>query len=73
VGSHGAAGIRLKAAIFKSFRCYRGEIRIEVDDLTTFVGRTDIGNPLHPPGSLPVAKRLLDCGQCLDAAMKLSD
>ncbi|MBI6924135.1 ATP-binding protein [Pseudomonas putida] len=35
--------MRLEAVSITNFRCYREEVRIEFDDLTTFVGRNDIG------------------------------
>lgn len=35
--------MRLEAVSVVNFRCYGEEIRIEFDDLTTFVGRNDIG------------------------------
>ncbi|GKS08752.1 ATP-binding protein [Pseudomonas syringae pv. theae] len=35
--------MRLEAISITNFRCYREELRVELDDLTTFVGRNDIG------------------------------
>lgn len=35
--------MRLEAVTIINFRCYGEEIRVEFDDLTTFVGRNDIG------------------------------
>lgn len=35
--------MRLEAVSVFNFRCYGEEVRIEFDDLTTFVGRNDIG------------------------------
>lgn len=35
--------MRLKTVTLKNFRCYADEISIEVGDLTTFVGRNDVG------------------------------
>ncbi|MBD7962404.1 ATP-binding protein [Comamonas avium] len=35
--------MRLKTVTIKNFRCYREEINIDFSDLTTFVGRNDIG------------------------------
>jgi hypothetical protein len=35
--------MRLEAVSITNFRCYREEVRIEIDELTTFVGRNDIG------------------------------
>lgn len=35
--------MRLEAISIQNFRCYADEIRVELDDLTTFVGRNDIG------------------------------
>lgn len=35
--------MRLKSVSIKNFRCYRQEITTTFDDLTTFVGRNDIG------------------------------
>jgi hypothetical protein len=35
--------MRLKAVTLKNFRCYEDEINIDFADLTTFVGRNDIG------------------------------
>ncbi|QEI06220.1 ATP-binding protein [Pigmentiphaga aceris] len=35
--------MRLEAVSISNFRCYAEEIRVELDDLTTFVGRNDIG------------------------------
>lgn len=35
--------MRLKAVSLKNFRCYADEICVNFDDLTTFVGRNDIG------------------------------
>ncbi|WP_256575239.1 MULTISPECIES: ATP-binding protein [unclassified Pseudomonas] len=39
----GSARMRLEAISVVNFRCYREEVRVEFDDLTTFVGRNDIG------------------------------
>lgn len=35
--------MRLEAVSIINFRCYREDVRVELDDLTTFVGRNDIG------------------------------
>lgn len=35
--------MRLEAVSIINFRCYREDVRAELDDLTTFVGRNDIG------------------------------
>lgn len=35
--------MKLKAATLKNFRCYEDEITIELSDLTTFIGKNDIG------------------------------
>lgn len=35
--------MRLKAVALKNFRCYADEVNINLGDLTTFVGRNDIG------------------------------
>ncbi len=35
--------MRLEAISITNFRCYGEEVRVELDDLTTFVGRNDIG------------------------------
>lgn len=35
--------MRLEAISIINFRCYKEEVRVEFDDLTTFVGRNDIG------------------------------
>ena len=35
--------MRLEAVSVINFRCYGEEVRVELDDLTTFVGRNDIG------------------------------
>jgi energy-coupling factor transporter ATP-binding protein EcfA2 len=35
--------MRLEAVSIINFRCYGEEVRVELDDLTTFVGRNDIG------------------------------
>lgn len=35
--------MRLKAVTLKNFRCYENEINVDFGDLTTFVGRNDIG------------------------------
>ncbi|MGO5940209.1 ATP-binding protein [Akkermansia muciniphila] len=35
--------MKLKNIYLKNFRCYQNEISIEFDDLTTFVGKNDIG------------------------------
>ncbi|QQU68290.1 ATP-binding protein [Pseudomonas fluorescens] len=35
--------MRLEAVSIINFRCYGEEVRVEFDDLTTFVGRNDIG------------------------------
>lgn len=35
--------MRLKAITLKNFRCYADEVNIDFGDLTTFVGRNDIG------------------------------
>lgn len=35
--------MRLEAISISNFRCYGEEIRVELDNLTTFVGRNDIG------------------------------
>ena len=35
--------MRLKAVTLKNFRCYDKEIHVDFADLTTFVGRNDIG------------------------------
>lgn len=35
--------MRLKSVAVKNFRCYAQEVSVEFDDLTTFVGRNDIG------------------------------
>ena len=39
----GSEDMRLEAISITNFRCYGDEIRVELDDLTTFVGRNDIG------------------------------
>lgn len=35
--------MKLKTATLKNFRCYEDEITIELSDLTTFIGKNDIG------------------------------
>lgn len=35
--------MKLKTIYLTNFRCYQNEVRIELDDLTTFVGKNDIG------------------------------
>ncbi len=35
--------MRLKAVTLKNFRCYADEVNVNLGDLTTFVGRNDIG------------------------------
>lgn len=35
--------MHLKAVTLKNFRCYADEIKVDLADLTTFVGRNDIG------------------------------
>ncbi len=35
--------MHLEAVSIINFRCYREEVRVELDELTTFVGRNDIG------------------------------
>lgn len=35
--------MRLESVSIKNFRCYREEVTIRLDDLTTFVGKNDIG------------------------------
>lgn len=35
--------MRLKSVAVKNFRCYAQEVSVEFDDLTTFVGRNDVG------------------------------
>lgn len=35
--------MRLKSVAIKNFRCYRDEVVVEIDDLTTFIGKNDIG------------------------------
>lgn len=35
--------MRLKSVALKNFRCYRDEVVVAIDDLTTFVGKNDIG------------------------------
>lgn len=35
--------MRLKSVAIKNFRCYEEEVSVEFDDLTTFLGRNDIG------------------------------
>lgn len=35
--------MKLKTIYLKNFRCYKDEVCIEFDDLTTFVGKNDIG------------------------------
>lgn len=35
--------MKLKTIYLKNFRCYKDEVSIEFDDLTTFVGKNDIG------------------------------
>lgn len=35
--------MRLKRISIKNFRCYREEITVWFDDLTTFIGKNDIG------------------------------
>ncbi|KRG78806.1 ATP-dependent OLD family endonuclease [Stenotrophomonas ginsengisoli] len=35
--------MRLEAVSIKNFRCYGEEVRVELGDLTTFIGRNDIG------------------------------
>ncbi len=35
--------MHLKAVTLKNFRCYADEIKVDFADLTTFVGRNDIG------------------------------
>lgn len=39
----GSDDMRLEAISITNFRCYGEEVRVELDDLTTFVGRNDIG------------------------------
>jgi putative ATP-dependent endonuclease of OLD family len=39
----GSDYMRLEAVSITNFRCYGDEVRVELDDLTTFVGRNDIG------------------------------
>lgn len=39
----GSDNMRLEAVSIINFRCYGEEVRIELNDLTTFVGRNDIG------------------------------
>lgn len=36
--------MRLKSVSIKNFRCYRDEVTVSFDDLTTFIGENDIGN-----------------------------
>ena len=35
--------MKLKAIYLKNFRCYKEEVCIEFDNLTTFIGKNDIG------------------------------
>ena len=35
--------MRLKSVSIKNFRCYRDEVSVSFNDLTTFVGKNDIG------------------------------
>ena len=35
--------MKLKTVYLKNFRCYKDEVSIEFDELTTFVGKNDIG------------------------------
>jgi hypothetical protein len=35
--------MRLESVAIKNFRCYREEATVRIDDLTTFVGKNDIG------------------------------
>lgn len=35
--------MRLKSVAIKNFRCYRDEVTVQISDLTTFVGKNDIG------------------------------
>lgn len=39
----GGNAMRLEAVSITNFRCYGDEVRVEIGDLTTFVGRNDIG------------------------------
>lgn len=35
--------MKLKTLYLKNFRCFKNEVRIEIDNLTTFIGKNDIG------------------------------
>lgn len=35
--------MRLRSLILENFRCYKNQIRIELSDLTAFIGKNDIG------------------------------
>ena len=35
--------MRLESVTIKNFRCYRDEVTVRLDELTTFVGKNDIG------------------------------
>ena len=35
--------MKLKTLYLKNFRCYKETISIDFDDLTTFIGKNDIG------------------------------
>lgn len=35
--------MKLKTLHLKNFRCYKNDISIDFDDLTTFVGKNDVG------------------------------
>ena len=35
--------MRLKAIVLKNFRCFRDETRIDLADLTAFIGKNDVG------------------------------
>lgn len=35
--------MRLESVSIKNFRCYRDEVTVRLDDLTTFVGKNDVG------------------------------
>ncbi len=35
--------MRLESVLIKNFRCYRDEVTVAMAELTTFVGKNDIG------------------------------
>lgn len=43
VVSEGEGNVRLESVSIKNFRCYRDEVTVRLNDLTTFVGKNDIG------------------------------